>query len=83
MQTADRNAVCQIMSFLYLFINCIFFPMILYMYTDPDQEQILPEVFGTNAKKKKSIFFLLILKALITTAADDIHKYFVMVFQRK
>ena len=27
--------------------------------------------------------FLLTLKALITTAADDIHKYFFIVFQRK
>ena len=29
------------------------------------------------------IFTILILKAPITTAADDIHKYFFVVFQRK
>ena len=28
-------------------------------------------------------FWTLTLKALITIAADDIHKYFVIVFQRK
>ena len=36
-----------------------------------------------SKKKEISISFSLTLKALITTAADDTHKYFFIVFQRK
>ena len=42
----------------------------------------LLETINTRARFFQSIVTLT-LKALITTAADDIHKYFFIVFQRK
>ena len=62
-----------------------------------NKKKIRKEIHKAKKKKKKKngkkqlnlhmalqfIFTILILKAPITTAADDIHKYFFVVFQRK
>ena len=44
---------------------------------------ILLSVLIYLAAKEVLVAFTLTLKAPITTAADDIHKFFFMVFQRK
>ena len=40
-------------------------------------------MWGLLLKNRGAFFFFLTLKAPIMTAADDIHKYFFIVFQRK
>ena len=46
-------------------------------------EQNVYNSYETNEDTEIQVRFCLTLKAPTTTAADDIHKYFIIVFQRR